>query len=317
MRIIFIGTPSFAVESLRILVDNGYDIVGVITAPDKPAGRGQQLHQSEVKKYALEKGLHIMQPLKLKDEKFLEEVRSLKADLQIVVAFRMMPDALWNMPPLGTFNLHGSLLPQYRGAAPINRAIMNGETKTGVTTFFLKHEIDTGNILLQEKITIGEDETVGELHDRLMIAGAHLVLKTVQLIESGKYQSKEQEKLIADPKELKHAPKLFKEDCRIDFSKNVITLHNQVRSLSPHPTAFFEIQKSNGEILPVKVFKSSYEETPVVLSHALYTDQKNILKISAKDGFLNLLEVQLPGKKRMKADELLRGFKFEGEWKVL
>ncbi len=317
MKIIFIGTPSFAVESLRILVDNGYDIVGVITAPDRPAGRGQLLHQSEVKKYALEKGLHIMQPLKLKDENFLEEVRSLKADLQIVVAFRMMPDALWNMPPLGTFNLHASLLPQYRGAAPINRAIMNGETETGVTTFFLKHEIDTGNILLQEKITIGENETAGELHDRLMMTGANLVLKTVQLIESGKYQPKEQEKLIADPKELKHAPKLFKEDCRIDFSKNVLTLHNQVRGLSPHPTAFFEIQKSNGEILTVKVFKSTYEETPVVLSHALFTDHKNILKISAKDGFLNLLEVQLPGKKRMKADELLRGFKFEADWKVV
>lgn len=317
MRIIFIGTPSFAVESLRILVDNRYDIVGVITAPDKPAGRGQQLHQSEVKKYALEKGLHIMQPLKLKDEKFLEEVKSLKADLQIVVAFRMMPDTLWNMSPLGTFNLHGSLLPQYRGAAPINRAIMNGEKETGVTTFFLKHEIDTGNILLQEKISIAKDETAGELHDRLMMVGADLVLKTVQLIESGNYQSKEQEKLIIDPKELKHAPKLFKEDCRIDFTKNVSVLHNQVRGLSPHPTAFFEIKKSNGEILPIKIYKSSYEETPVVLSHALFTDKKNILKISGRNGFLNLLEVQLPGKKRMKADELLRGFKFEDDWKVL
>ena len=317
MKIIFIGTPSFAVESLKILVENGYNVVGVITVPDKPAGRGQQLYQSEVKKYALEKGLHILQPLKLKNADFLAEVRSLKADLQIVVAFRMMPVELWNMPLLGTFNLHASILPQYRGAAPINYAIINGDTETGVTTFFLKHEIDTGNILLQKKVAIHKHETAGELHDRLMIVGAGLVLKTVQLIESGNYQPKEQKKLIADAQELKHAPKIFKADCKIDFNKYVAVLHNQVRGLSPHPTAFFEIQKPNGEIVTVKVYKSSYEETPVVLSHALFTDQKNILKVSGRDGFLNLLEVQLPGKKRMKSDELLRGFKFEGDWKVL
>ncbi len=317
MKIIFIGTPTFAVESLKILVENGYEVVGVVTAPDKPAGRGQQLHQSEVKKYALEKGLHILQPLKLKDESFLAEVRSLKADLQIVVAFRMMPVELWNMPPQGTFNLHGSLLPQYRGAAPINYAIINGEKETGVTTFLLKHEIDTGNILLQEKVAIGKDETAGELHDRLMVVGAGLVLKTVQLIEKGNYHPKEQNELVANTKELKHAPKIFKDDCKIDFSKNVHVLHNLVRGLCPHPTAFFEVQKPSGEILTVKVYKSSYEEAPVVLSHALFTDGKNIFKVSGRDGFLNLLEVQLPGKKRMKADELLRGFKFEDDWKIL
>ena len=317
MKIIFIGTPAFAVPSLEILVKHGYDIPAVITAPDKHAGRGQQLHQSEVKKYALENGLRVMQPEKLKDEFFLTEVKSLKADLQIVVAFRMMPEALWNMPSLGTFNLHGSLLPQYRGAAPINHAIINGEMETGVTTFFLKHEIDTGKILLQEKVVIGKDETVGELHDRLMIVGANLVLKTVQRIETGNYQPTEQEKLIINPAILKHAPKIFKNDCRIDFTKNVSTLHNKVRGLSPHPTAFFEIEKNNGEIFLVKVYKSSFEETSVVLSHALFTDHKNILKVSGRDGFLNLLEVQLPGKRRMKVEELLRGFKFEGDWKVL
>ncbi len=317
MKIVFIGTPTFAVASLSILVDNGYDIVGVITAPDKPAGRGQQLHQSEVKKYAIEKGLNVLQPLKLKDENFLSHVKSLNADLQIVVAFRMMPIELWNMPPLGTFNLHGSLLPQYRGAAPVNRAIMNGETETGVTTFFLKHEIDTGNILLQEKVAIRKDETAGELHDQLMNVGAGLVLKTVQLIEAKHVQPTEQEKLITDSALLKHAPKLFKNDCKIDLSKPVSNLHNQVRGLSPHPTAFFEIEKNNGEVFAVKVYKSSYEETPVVLSHALFTDEKNILKVSGKDGFLNLLELQLPGKKRMKAEELLRGFKFEPDWKIM
>ena len=317
MKIIFLGTPAFAVPSLAILVENGYDIAAVITAPDKPAGRGQQLHQSEVKKFALEKKLRILQPEKLKDEKFLSEVKNIKADLQIVVAFRMMPESLWSMPPLGTFNLHGSLLPQYRGAAPINRAIMNGETETGATTFFLNHEIDTGNILFQEKVVIGKDETAGELHDRLMHMGALLVLKTVQQIETGNIHSKKQSQFISTHTKLKHAPKIFRDDCKIDFSKGVMQLHNLVRGLSPHPTAFIEIEKPSGEIIALKVYRSSFEKTPVVLSHALFTDQKNILKISAADGFLHLLEVQLPGKKKMKTEELLRGFKFEGDWKIL
>lgn len=317
MKIIFLGTPSFAVASLAALVDNGYDVVAVITTPDKPSGRGQQLHQSEVKKYALDKGLKILQPEKLKDKDFLAEVKSLQADLQIVVAFRMMPLELWNMPPLGTFNLHASLLPQYRGAAPINRAIMNGELQTGLTTFFLKHEIDTGTILLQDKVEIAPDETAGELHDTLMVQGAQLIIKTMQLIQSENYQPIEQEQLIDDSTVLKHAPKLFKDDCKIDFSKNVLELHNQVRGLSPHPTAFFEMQQSDGEIIPVKVYRASYELTPVVLTHALTTDGKTILKVSGKDGFLNILEIQLPGKKRMKTTELLRGFKFEDSWKIL
>lgn len=307
MKIIFLGTPDFAVPSLKILVDNGYDIVAVITAPDKAAGRGQKLQMSAIKQYALSAGLKILQPEKLKDQDFLEEVRSLNADLQIVVAFRMMPEVLWNMPPLGTFNLHGSLLPQYRGAAPIQRAVMNGEKKTGVTTFFLKHEIDTGSIIFREEISIDENETAGELHDRMMYIGADLVLKTVKAIEDSSYQLKKQEEFIAEGEVLKHAPKIFRDDCRLDFSRKVADINNQVRGLSPFPGAFFEMKTENDELINVKVLKAEAEECSVFMTHHLATDNKKFIKISANDGLLSLMEIQWPGKKKMPVEEFLRG----------
>lgn len=310
MKIIFLGTPGFAVPSLDILVKNGYEIPAVITAPDKPAGRGQKLNESEVKKYALEQGLNVLQPVRLSDPLFLEEVKSLGADLQVVVAFRMMPEALWSMPVHGTFNLHGSLLPQYRGAAPINRAIMNGESKTGVTTFFLKHEIDTGNIVFREEIPIGPDETAGELHDRMMLVGAELVLKTVRALESGNLQLHDQSAFMNSGIVLKPAPKIFKDDCRLDFSMPVAHLHNIVRGLSPFPGAFFDLELADGQMIQVKVLRSSKEEAGTVLTHELLTDGKTYLKIAAADGFLKILELQLPGKKRMKTEEVLRGFRF-------
>ena len=310
MKIIFLGTPGFAVPSLDILLQHGYDIPAVITAPDKPSGRGQKLSISEVKEYALSKGLKVLQPVKMNDPDFLSEVRALNVDLQIVVAFRMMPEALWSMPPLGTFNLHGSLLPQYRGAAPINRAVMNGEKVTGVTTFFLKHEIDTGNIIYRSSLEIGPNETAGELHDRMKMLGAELVLKTVQDIENGTAKVHPQEEFVAPGEVLHPAPKIFKEDALLDFSKDVHTLHNQVRGLSPFPGAFFNLTMPDGSVSSVKVLRSEVEEAGTVLTHELLSDGKSTVKISAANGFLKILEIQLPGKKRMKIDELLRGFRF-------
>jgi len=317
MKIIFLGTPAFAVPSLKILVDKGYDIVGVITAEDKAAGRGQRLTISEVKKYAMEAGLNILQPKRMNDPVFLNEVKSLQADLQIVVAFRMMPESLWSMPPLGTFNLHGSLLPQYRGAAPINRAIMNGETKTGLTTFFLKHEIDTGHIVYRKELQIHPDETAGELHDRMMEEGALLVLETAKAIESNALQLHAQDEFIREGEVIKAAPKIFKEDCKLDFSKDVMSLNNQVRGLSPLPGAFFELAMEDGSLLQVKILRSVPEPAGTVLSHEIICDGKNMLKISAADGFLVVRELQLPGKKRMKTEELLRGFRFPANAKIL
>jgi methionyl-tRNA formyltransferase len=317
MKIIFLGTPEFAVPSLDILVKNGYDIVAVITVPDKPAGRGQKLHESDVKRYAVANGIKVLQPIKLSDPIFLEEVRSLNADLQIVVAFRMMPVALWSMPKYGTVNLHGSLLPHYRGAAPINRAIMNGETETGVTTFFLKHEIDTGDIIFRESLPIDPNETAGELHDRMMILGADLILKTVNSIASNNVKEIPQSEFIVPNSTLKIAPKIFKEDCKLDFTKSVAELHNHVRGLSPFPGAYLELQQEDGSIIPIKVFRSLPELAGTVLTHELLTDGKNYIKVSAADGFLYINELQLPGKKRLTAVELLRGFKFDNNWTVL
>ena len=317
MRIIFMGTPDFAVASLDILVKNNYNIAGVITAPDKPAGRGQQVQQSAVKKYAVEKGLHILQPEKLKSEQFLEELRALNADLQIVVAFRMLPEAVWRMPRLGTFNLHASLLPQYRGAAPINWAVMNGEKETGVTTFFLQLEIDTGKVLFRERTPIGEDETAGELHDKLMMIGSGLVLRTVQAIESGSYTETPQEEL-AEGQELKHAPKIFKDDCRIDWNRPLDEIHNRVRGLSPYPAAWTELSAPDKNLHSVKVFRTAKEraahDQPV---GKIFTDGKNYIKISVAGGYIQLLDIQLAGKKRMGTAEFLRGFPMQGEWKTL
>lgn len=311
------GTPDFAVESLKALVQNNYNVVGVITAPDKPAGRGQQISESAVKKYAMQQNLPILQPEKLKDAGFIAELESLKADLQIVVAFRMLPEIVWRMPHLGTFNLHGSLLPQYRGAAPLNWAIINGEKETGVTTFLLSHEIDTGKIMLQEKIEIGDNDTVGIIHDRLMEIGAKLVLKTVDSLAAGSVVAVEQDHLIQETGNIKHAPKIFKDDCRIDWSKDIETVRNLIRGLSPYPGAWTELaHKEKNEMLTVKIFAASRDYSLTAAPGSMLTDGKKYLKIACPDGWLSVTDVQLSGKKRMKIDELLRGFHDLDNWIV-
>ena len=312
MRIVFMGTPEFAVESLKILVENKYDVVGVVTMPDKPAGRGHKVQFSAVKQYALDHNLSVLQPEKLKDEEFLEQLKSLKADLQIVVAFRMLPEVVWNMPEYGTFNLHASLLPQYRGAAPINWAIINGEKETGATTFFLTHEIDTGKIILQEKIAISETDNAESVHDRLMLMGAGLVKKTVDLLEEGKTDAIDQSQFIHSELVLKSAPKIFKETCQLDFSKSVDELYNFIRGLSPYPTAWAEIEFPGQ---PEKTILKIFETEKEFISHdisigSIVTDGKKFAKIALSDGFIQLKSVQAPGKKRMEIGELLRGMRF-------
>lgn len=297
------GTPEFAVASLDALVKAGCNVVAVITAPDKPAGRGMQLQQSAVKKYAVENNLHVLQPEKLKNPGFLEELKNLNADLQVVVAFRMLPERVWDMPPMGTINVHGSVLPQYRGAAPINWAVINGESETGVTTFKLKHEIDTGDILLQERFAIGENETAGEVHDRMKEIGAALLVKTVQGLANGSL--KELPQVYSG--ELKHAPKIFTETCRIDFHKPAQTVHNLVRGLSPFPGAFTSV---NGKTL--KIFKSEKELNAGDDEPGTYkTDGKTFLKFACIDGCILVKELQLEGKKRMRVEDFLRGYRFE------
>lgn len=308
LRIVFMGTPEFAVASLNALVEAGFNIVGVITAPDRPAGRGMKLTESAVKKYAVEKGLHILQPEKLKNPDFLTQLKALNADLQIVVAFRMLPEVVWSMPPLGTINLHGSLLPQYRGAAPINWAIINGESETGVTTFKLQQEIDTGNILLQEKILIGENDTAGELHDLMKEIGANLLVTTVKAIEDGSLQETGQDQALKQFQgELKHAPKLFTETCTINWNKTCNEIYNLIRGLSPYPGA---ITNLNGKIL--KVYKSNKELTSPRHPVGDYvTDGKTFLKFACADGYIHLEEIQLEGKKRIGITDFLRGYRFE------
>ncbi len=314
LRIVFFGTPAFAVSSIDILVKNGFDIAGVVTAPDKPSGRGQKIIPSPVKEYGEEHGLKILQPTNLKDENFIHELQQLKADLQIVVAFRMMPEAVWKMPKLGTFNLHASLLPQYRGSAPINWAIINGEKETGVTTFFLQQEIDTGKIIFQEKISIGEKETAGELHDRMMKLGAELVLKTTVAVSKENYKLTEQDQLIKGVT-LKSAPKLNKANCRIDFHKTSVEVANLVRGLCPYPAATIEFYNDNGFSLMAKVFEvnaetSTHQQKP---GH-LETDNKTYLKIFLLNGWIFINELQVSGRNRMSAKDLLNGFKFMGNW---
>lgn len=299
------GTPNFAVASLDILVQHGYNIVGVITAPDKPAGRGLQVQESAVKKYAVGKGLPVLQPEKLKNPDFLAALQALKADLQVVVAFRMLPEAVWNMPPMGTINVHASLLPNYRGAAPINWAIINGEKVSGVTTFKLQHAIDTGDILFSESVSIGEDETAGELHDKLMQTGAGLLLKTVQAIAQNRVQEIPQAHL--PEAEIKHAPKIFKENCQINWQQPLEKIHNLVRGLSPYPTAWTLLKGKN-----LKIFKAVKEHTtPAVAPGEVITDHKTYLKFAATDGYLVLQEIQLEGKKKMEIEAFLRGYRFE------
>lgn len=304
LRIVFMGTPEFAVASLDALVKADCNIVAVITAPDKPAGRGMQLQQSAVKKYAVEQNLPVLQPEKLKNPAFVDALRELKADLQIVVAFRMLPEVVWNMPPLGTVNLHGSLLPQYRGAAPINWAVINGEKETGVTTFRLKHEIDTGNILLQESFPIEDTDTAGTVHDKMKEIGARLLVKTVTGLAEGSLKEVPQ----ADHASLseKHAPKLHTDTCRINWSKPVEEVYNLTRGLSPYPAAFTMLNEKM-----VKIYAAKKEV--VFPSHAegeYDTDGKTYLKIACTNGYLHLLEMQMEGKKRMKVEDFLRGYRF-------
>ena len=311
--IVFMGTPEFAVASLDALVRSGFNIASVVTAPDKPAGRGMNLQQSAVKKYALDHGLHVMQPEKLRDPGFLSELKSLNAGLHVVVAFRMLPELVWNMPPLGTINLHGSLLPQYRGAAPINWAIINGEKETGVTTFKLKHEIDTGDVLMQEKMSIGENETAGELHDRMKETGAHLLVQTVKGLIEGGLTEKTQASLVeeqAGQPELKHAPKISTNTCEIDFTKSVEGVHNLIRGLSPYPGAFTHL---DGKLLKIYRSEKGTLTTPAGKPGQYLTDDKNRLRFACSNGYLEVLELQLEGKKKMHVTEFLRGYRFRDD----
>ncbi|MBO4985273.1 MAG: methionyl-tRNA formyltransferase [Bacteroides sp.] len=312
LRIVYMGTPDFAVESLRCLVEGGYNVVGVITMPDKPAGRGHKVQYSPVKQYALEHSLPLLQPERLKDESFLEALRAWQADLQIVVAFRMLPEVVWNMPRLGTFNLHASLLPQYRGAAPINWAVINGDTETGITTFFLKHEIDTGEVIQQVKVPIADTDDVGVVHDKLMYLGGKLVTETVDAILNGTVKSIPQEEM-AVVGELRPAPKIFKETCRIDWNQPKKRIYDFIRGLSPYPAAWTELHMGDHAPVVLKVFESEL----VAESHSLpigtvQTDGKNYIRVAVPDGFVSIRSLQLPGKKRLKVDELLRGFRMEG-----
>lgn len=304
MKIVFMGTPDFAVPSLEILIKNNYDVVAVITAPDKPAGRGRQLQQSPVKQFAIEQKLNVLQPTNLKDNVFIDELRTLNADLFIVVAFRMLPEVVWNMPAKGTFNLHASLLPHYRGAAPINWAIINGEKETGVTTFFLKHEIDTGEIIFQEKTFIDNIETAGDLHDRLMEIGANLVLKTTQAIKSGNVKTTAQEKLIDE--EIKTAPKIFRDDCKINWVKSAKEIYNHIRGLSPYPAAWTTLSL-NGKQINAKIFFAEQCADFSAQPGQIHSNNIDQIKVKTGDGSLCVREIQLEGKKKLKVEEFLRG----------
>ena len=307
LRIIFIGTPDFSVESLKKLINEKYNIVGVITAPDKPAGRGRKLNQSAVKKYALSKNIKVLQAEKLKNPIFIEELKSLKANLQIVIAFRMLPKIIWDMPEFGTFNLHASYLPQYRGAAPINWAVINGEKETGLTTFFLKQKIDTGNIIFREKIDILPTETAGDLHDKLMLKGADLVLKTVKSIENQDYKLTKQEDLFENSEDIKPAPKIFKQFGLINWNDELNKIYNHIRGLSPYPTAWTIVLK-NDKKLNLKIFDVEIKNEKHDISVGKFiSDNKTFLKISVKNGFIFFKTLQLEGKKRMSVEEFLKG----------
>lgn len=306
LKIVFMGTPSFAVESLKQLINDKQEILAIITSPDKAAGRGKKISESDVKVYAKNLGIKILQPTNLKSEDFISELKSLNADLFVVVAFRMLPKEVWQIPKFGTINLHASLLPDYRGAAPINHAILNGDTKTGLTTFFINEEIDTGKVIFQEKCEILDTDNAGSLHDKLMILGGELLIKTVNSIANATAKSIDQKSIKIE--NTRQAPKLNKEFCKLDFNKSAKDLHNKVRALSPYPTAWFDLEDSKNTI---KVFETSYE----IVEHNYQTgkiisDNKSQLKISTKDGFLIIHELQISGKKRMKTKDFLNGYKF-------
>ena len=316
LRIVYMGTPEFAVEPLRCLVEGGYNVVGVITMPDKPAGRGNKLQFSPVKQYALDYNLPLLQPERLKDETFVEALRVWNADLQIVVAFRMLPEVVWNMPRLGTFNLHASLLPQYRGAAPINWAVINGDTETGITTFFLKHEIDTGEVIQQVRVPIAETDNVGIVHDKLMVLGGRLVTETVDAILADTVKPIPQEEMVVVG-ELRPAPKIFKETCRIDWSQPVKQIYDFIRGLSPYPAAWTELVQPDGAITVLKIFETEkIHQEHRLQPGTILTDNKTYLHVAVPQGFIGILVLQLPGKKRLKIDELLRGFRLADGVKV-
>lgn len=312
LRIVFMGTPDFAVRGLEKIVEAGYKVVGVITAPDRPAGRGRKLQESAVKKYASQQGLNILQPTNLKSEEFLNELKELKANIQVVVAFRMLPASVWSLPEYGTFNLHASLLPQYRGAAPINWAIINGETKTGVSTFFIDDKIDTGEMILQKKVSITSNETVGELHDELMETGSNLILDTLKIIQQGEVETTPQPM----DSNLKAAPKLDKENTKINWQEPLVNIYNLIRGLNPYPAAWSTLYNNDQE-LKVKLFDCGIEKTSHDLELGkLKIEDKNI-KVACKDGFLIIEKIQLPGKRKMKVKDLLNGFSFSPDAKFL
>jgi methionyl-tRNA formyltransferase len=317
LRIVFMGTPGFAVESLRALVNDGRNIAAVITGPDKPAGRGQELKSPPVKIFALENNLKVLQPENLKSEDFISQLRALNVDLQVVVAFRILPEVVWAMPRLGTFNLHASLLPDYRGAAPINWAIINGETETGVTTFFIDQNIDTGRIIFQEKISIGPDENAGELHNRLMNAGAALVIKTIDAIERGDCNPVDQSSLVTG-KETKAAPKIFKEDCKINWSDNIRNIYNFIRGLSPYPAAWTELISPAGDRLSFKIFEAGIIMSDKKTRNGIIeSDGRSFLRIAVQGGYLYIKKLQLAGRNRMEIKEFLKGFKEPQSYRIL
>lgn len=312
LRIIFMGTPDFAVTTLKTLVENNYHIVGVITAPDKPAGRGRKLNESAVKTYAKSQDLKILQPTNLKNEDFVSELRTLKANLQIVVAFRMLPKVVWQMPEYGTFNLHASLLPNYRGAAPINWAIINGETKTGVSTFFIDEKIDTGDMILQEEVLISSEDNAGTLHDKLMSVGSQLVLKTVKLIESGHVKTTPQD----DSSPIKDAHKLNRDNCKIDWNNSPTTIHNKVRGLNPYPSSWCYLQNGDQE-LEIKLYKTSIQMEEHNLEIGSVISDKKSLKVAVSNGYIIIEEIKLPGKRKMDSKSLLNGYHFYDNAKML
>lgn len=315
LRIVYMGTPDFAVESLRCLVEGGYSVVGVVTGPDKAIGRhGSVLQPTPVKQYAVEHGLRVLQPEKLKDEAFIEELRSLKADLQIVVAFRMLPEVVWSMPPLGTFNLHASLLPQYRGAAPINWAVINGDTETGVTTFFLKHEIDTGAVIRQVRVPIADIDCVGDVHDRLMLLGGRVVCETVDAIIDGSAEATPQEEMIVE--ELRPAPKIFKDTCRVVWNRTTKEIYDFIRGLSPYPAAWTTLVAPDGTETVLKIYEAEKLAMDSKGYGAIETDGKTYLYVHTSDGVLGLRTIQLAGKKRMPVGDFLRGSRLSEGYRV-
>ena len=320
MRIVYFGTPEFAVSQLEAILAAGYDVAAVVTTPDRPAGRGKQMHSSEVKECAMRHGLTVLQPEKLKDEAFVEQLRSYRADLFVVVAFRMLPEVIWSMPPKGTINLHASLLPQYRGAAPINHAIINGEKETGLTTFILDKEIDTGAMIMQEKLAIGEKMNAGELHDALMHLGNEVIVKTIRLIEEGKVEAQSQKSVIEkENMVLKPAPKIFKEDCYIDWKKSGRDICNFVRGLSPYPAAHTKIKNQEGEVLDLKIFDvelaSKNDENDA--TYRVKTDGKTYLEVVLGDSCIKILTIQQAGKKMMPIADFLRGTRVSEDWTLL